>query len=282
MAKKFYWLKLYRDFFNSREMKKLRKVAGGDTFTIIYLKMQLLSMNNEGIIEYEGTEDDIAEQLALELDEDVENVQLTIAFLIKNQLMEQVDKQDILLTKVPELIGSETDSARRMRQKREREEASKNTMLPSQCDEEVSQSSELCKDVQKCDTEKEKEIEIDKEKSIEIDICASEDASNRIDYNSVMKFWNENCQLANIRNLNRARKKAVKKMFDEYGKGSFVTIIQNINNSDFLKGKNDSNWKASFDWVFKATRYLQILEGNFENSKDNSTMDAISQWANEV
>ena len=36
-------------------MKKLRSIAGGDTYTIIYLKMQLLSLQNEGMLYYEGT-----------------------------------------------------------------------------------------------------------------------------------------------------------------------------------------------------------------------------------
>ena len=29
--KKYYWLRLMSDFFNRREMKKLRKIAGGET-----------------------------------------------------------------------------------------------------------------------------------------------------------------------------------------------------------------------------------------------------------
>ena len=54
--KRYYWLKLKEDFFNSKEIKKLRKLAGGDTFTIIYLKMLLISINNDCIISYDGVE----------------------------------------------------------------------------------------------------------------------------------------------------------------------------------------------------------------------------------
>ena len=64
MAKKYYWLKLKDNFFNQKEVKKLRRIAGGDTYTIIYLKMQLLSIKKDGIIEFEGTEKDLAEQLS--------------------------------------------------------------------------------------------------------------------------------------------------------------------------------------------------------------------------
>lgn len=90
-TKKYFWLKLKTDFFNQREVKKLRKIAGGDTFTIIYLKMQLLSIKDEGKIYFEGTEKDIAEQLSLELDEDIENIKLTLAFLNANDLIEAIN-----------------------------------------------------------------------------------------------------------------------------------------------------------------------------------------------
>ena len=51
--KKYYWLKLKDDFFRDKKMKKLRNIAGGDTYTIIYLKMQLLSLKNrQKSIEY--------------------------------------------------------------------------------------------------------------------------------------------------------------------------------------------------------------------------------------
>ena len=62
--KKYYWLKLKEDFFRQPRMKKLRKVAGGDTYTIIYLKMQLLSLENEGTLFFEGIEDDFIDSVS--------------------------------------------------------------------------------------------------------------------------------------------------------------------------------------------------------------------------
>lgn len=116
--KKYYWLKLKDDFFNNREIKKLRRVSGGDTFTIIYLKMQLLSIKQDGLINYLETEENLAEQLSLELDEAIEDVKLTLAFLKSNALIENISKDEYLLNKVPELIGSETSAAERMRKMR--------------------------------------------------------------------------------------------------------------------------------------------------------------------
>lgn len=67
--KRYYWLKLKEDFFSSRRIKKLRNMAGGDTYTIIYLKMQLLAMKTEGVLTWTGLEDNFADELALDLNE---------------------------------------------------------------------------------------------------------------------------------------------------------------------------------------------------------------------
>jgi predicted phage replisome organizer/uncharacterized phage protein (TIGR02220 family) len=117
--KKFYWLKLKDDFFKQKAIKKLRKIAGGDTFTIIYLKMLLIAMKNEGKIFFEGIEDNIFNELSLELDEDSENVRLTMLYLINHGLMEEGNNEYFLPDSVAN-TGSETDSAERVRRFRER------------------------------------------------------------------------------------------------------------------------------------------------------------------
>jgi len=116
--KKYFWLKLHKDFFKSREIKKLRKTAGGDTFVIIYLKMQLLSIESNGIIEYEGIEPTFAEEMALELDEEESNVNATVLFLESMGMLKQVEEDSFLIPHVADLTGSETPQARSMRKKR--------------------------------------------------------------------------------------------------------------------------------------------------------------------
>ena len=124
-VKKFYWLKLKADFFTSKRIKKLRRMAGGDTYTIIYLKMQLLAIKTEGVLQWTGVEDDFASELALDLDERTEDVQMTLAFLMANGLIETSDGESYFLPWVVENTGSETDAAERMRRMRER-----NTVTP--------------------------------------------------------------------------------------------------------------------------------------------------------
>lgn len=117
--KKFYWLKLRENFFASKEIKKLRRIAGGDTYTIIYLKLQLLSLKNNGVLMFDGLEETIQEELALEIDEDIENVKITLSYLSKTGLIEQSDDNEYTLTETIKNIGSECDSAERVRKFRE-------------------------------------------------------------------------------------------------------------------------------------------------------------------
>lgn len=156
MAKRYYWLKLKADWFSDKRIKKLRSIAGGDTHTIIYLKMMLLSLKDEGKLYFEGVEDSFASEIALALDEDAENVKLTLAFLQRHGLIEIGDDDEYQLTEVPTIIGSETASAMRVREHRERKK--ENRLL--QCNTTETGCNNL---KQICSVEREKEIERDKE-----------------------------------------------------------------------------------------------------------------------
>lgn len=148
--KKYYWLKLKSDFFNSKRIKKLRKMAGGDTYTIIYLKMQLLSIKQDGLLQWTGLEDNFASELALDLDEGVEDVRMTLMYLESCGLIETSDNVNYFLPYAIENTGSETGAAERMREMRKR-----NNVTP------LLQGRYTEIDI-------EKELEIEKDKEIDI------------------------------------------------------------------------------------------------------------------
>lgn len=120
MSKRYYWIKLKEDFFSSKRIKKLRKIASGDTYTIIYLKMLLLAMKNDGYIKYTGLEKNIAEEFSLDLDEDIENVKATLQYLLQTGLCETSDNINFFMPYAVENVGSECSSAERVRECRER------------------------------------------------------------------------------------------------------------------------------------------------------------------
>ena len=152
--KRYFWLKLHKDFFQRKEIKRLRKIAGGDTYTIIYLKMLLRSIMSEGKLYFDGLEDDFAAEVALDLDESEENVQITITYLLNSGLLEMRSDDEYYLPDTKNSTGCETAVAARVRRHREKQKA-------LQCNADVTQVKHLCNG--------EIEKELDKEKDIEIE-----------------------------------------------------------------------------------------------------------------
>ena len=206
--KKYFWLKLKDDFFADPKLKKLRRIAGGDTYTVIYLKIMLLSIKNGGLIEFQGIEKTITDELALILDEDEINVNATLIYLEKMGMIEDISG-DFLLKNVPDLIGSESDSAERMRRLREKEKEPK----PSLCDT----------NVQTCYTEIEKEIE--KEIEIESNIAIAQVVS---DFDVFWSFYPK--KVGKDKSLQAWNKKKSKPHIDE-----IVDAVQRYKNSKTVK-----------------------------------------------
>ena len=240
MAKKYVWLKLKDDFFQQRPIKKLRKIAGGDTYTIIYLKLQLLSLKDEGKLFYEGVEDDFMEEMALAIDEDVENVKVTIMFLEKNGLLETISEDEYVLPQVVDCIGSETAAAERMRKMRniksqekiEVKDKKRNIVTPmlQTVTSELQEVTEQLPPVTNCYTEKEEE----KDKEIDKDTTTKKDIVNNIDP--------ENYET-------------------EKSSSSFFELVKNILDKSNISAKTKANILAlSKDTDLRPERVSKVLE----------------------
>ena len=152
--KRYFWLKLHKDFFQRKEIKRLRKIAGGDTYTIIYLKMLLRSIMSEGKLYFDGLEENFSSELALDLDESEENVQITVTYLLNSGLLEMRSDDEYYLPDTKNSTGCETAVAARVRRHREKQKA-------LQCNADVTKVKHFCNG----EIEKEKELykELDKE-----------------------------------------------------------------------------------------------------------------------
>lgn len=150
--KRYFWLKLHKDFFQRKEIKRLRKIAGGDTYTIIYLKMLLRSIMSEGKLYFDGLEENFCSELALDLDESEENVQITVTYLLNSGLLEMRSEDEYYLPDTKNSTGCETAVAARVRRHRDKKKA-------LHCNADVTQVKHFCNG----EKEKEKEKELYKE-----------------------------------------------------------------------------------------------------------------------
>lgn len=250
MAKKYYWLKLKNNFFSQPKIKKLRKIAGGDTYTIIYLKMQLYSLEDDGKLYFDGIEENFVEEMALKIDEDPENVGVTIQFLIAQGLMILCDDNEYLMTETQESIGSESDSAQRVRAHRERKAL--------HCNDTVTL----------CNTEK--EIEIEKENRDRV----RDKTDSKISYQLIADTFNDICKsFDRVERISDSRKEDIDAACKKFSFSQIRTAFIKAENSKFLKGKEskgDYKFNANFNWIIKERNLKKILEGKFDNEPEGS------------
>lgn len=246
--KRYFWLKLHKDFFQRKEIKRLRKIAGGDTYTIIYLKMLLRSIMSDGKLYFDGLEDDFASELALDLDEKEENVQITIQYLLKSGLLEMCSDEEYYLPDTKDSTGCETAVASRVRKHRERKKA-------LQCNTDVTQVKQLC------NGEIEKELEIEKEIDKEINNkCASTKQKRKRFVKPTISDIEQYCSEKNI----------------------------SINAQQFIDYYESNGWKVGRnsmkDWQATVRRWASNNYGKKKNSKDNAinvVKEVMEEYRNE-
>ena len=164
------------------------------------------------------------------------------------------------------MIGYETDSAQRVRKHREKKKA----LLEAKENEKTLQCNTL---VTECNTEKRRERE---EKRRE------EREKSKVNYELVARMYNDTCvSFPHLTTLSEARKKAIKARLNKYTLDDLQRVFDLAEASDFLKGNNNRNWSATFDWLMKDTNIAKVLDGNY-NNKCTQRSNAGSSVAQEL
>lgn len=124
-------------------------------------------------------------------------------------------------------------------------------------------------------------IQETKNKGKEIDTIVSTKKDSHIDYNYVMRLWNNSMQrvVPKVTALSDSRKEKVRLRVYEMGgwaeaKNIILSCFQKINDSDFCNGTNDQGWKATFDWFFANDKnWIKVVEGNYDNRRKASLFE---------
>ena len=149
--KKYYWLKLKRDFFKRHDVRIIEELPNGKEYLLFYLKLLVESIDHEGELRFSDTIPYNEQMLSVITNTNIDVVRSAMKLFVELKMIEVLDDATIYMAEVNKLIGSEWTSAERMRNLRKKQQA-------SLCDINVRQS----------DTDKEidKELEKDKEKEV--------------------------------------------------------------------------------------------------------------------
>ena len=163
VEKKYYWLKLPRNFFGKHYIKILRAKENGELLVLFYMWMLTEAIDHEGRLRY--SED-------IPYDEEMLAEASGFALHIVTQALQQFTKLQLVITesdgtlfmpKSIEMIGSESASAQRVREYRERKNSKEKKPETVENTESNDNVTKCNSDVQKSNIEKELEKELEKE-----------------------------------------------------------------------------------------------------------------------
>jgi len=117
--KRYYWLKLKKDFFQQHQIKVLKALPNGRLYALIYMELLAESTSHDGELRYSKTLPYDLITLASVIDEDKDVLQSAIDTLVNLELVEVLEDKTIYMREINKLIGSETGGAERKRKYRE-------------------------------------------------------------------------------------------------------------------------------------------------------------------
>jgi predicted phage replisome organizer len=118
-AKKYYWLKLDRNFFKRHDIKIVESMPNGKDYVLFYLKLLLESIDHEGKLRFNETIPYDDKMLSVVTDTNIDVVRSAVKVFEQLGLMNLYDDSTIFMTETQKLIGSETGWAILKRDKRD-------------------------------------------------------------------------------------------------------------------------------------------------------------------
>lgn len=258
MDKHKYWLKFYKDFLKSPQMKVIRKMPNGTDYLLLYISLMLESIETVGHLRFTDTIPYNDEMLASITDTNVDIVRSAMQIFQQLGMVQILEDNTIFLPEVPKLTGKECDSASRVRKYRLKQ---KENLEMLQCNADVTKCNS---DVTKCNDniEEEKEIEIDSREDIDIE--------KDID-NSLLLLLEKNY----ARTITSLEVDEVKRLQNKYPKELIIRAIEIsvINNAKKLSYVNGilKNWESEG---------IKSLKDIRERNKDDPGVDIPEEVLN--
>ena len=254
--KKYFWLKLQKDFFKRHDIRIVESMPNGKDYILFYLKLLCESIDHDGNLRFSEEIPYNAEMLATITNTNVDIVRSAVKLFTELKMMEILDDGTYYLSEVNKMLGSESYWAKKKREQRA-------------LSGEVGHCPTVSNEIPMCPSksiEKDIDIDIDKEKDIDTDKEKRERPTDTAQ--KIIDSFNEICTtLPKVKKLTDARKKVVTARLKEYSEDDILSVFRIAQQSDFLTGRNDKGWQADFDWLMKPSNIVKVLEGNYNNRK---------------
>lgn len=278
--KKYYYLKLKEDFFDSEEMKVLESMPNGVEYQNVYLKMCLLSLKSDGALMFKNMIPYSAEMLSSVLRVNIDTVRAAISLFAKMELITITDTETIYMSDIQALVGQSSTEAERIKKYRQSLKAKEaEEALPEPESEECTDSVQMYEKCTPENRDKRLEIRVKNSKSH----CDDETSSQKSEpktrpkkqsfpkeyYSKVIDIYSKNYMKLyhEIPAIDyKSISKLLKQRFETFGYDSVLkAVTQSINHKWLVETAG-----YSFQTILSSKILTDLINGNYEPKKTTS------------
>lgn len=248
------WIKITTDMFDNRKIRHLRKLPEGNSIVLIWVMLLAMAgkCNDHGKIYLTENIPYTPKMLADELDFEENTVQLAL------QALEQLD-MIVLDDGYFSITGWEEhqniegmDRIREQNRIRKQRQREKERL--------IAESRVMSRDSHATEEDKDKEEEKDIDK----------ESKEKVTCEQVVDLYRSICvSYPKVISLSEARKRAIRARLKMYSMDDFRMLFEKAEASSFLKGANNRNWSANFDWMIKDANMAKVIDGNYDDGSWN-------------
>lgn len=105
---------------------------------------------------------------------------------------------------------------------------------------------------------------------------------DKIYVQNFLDLYTKHCvSLPKLRTVTDKRKRGILNIVKKFSYDDIITVFKKAEESDFLKGKNNTGWKADIDFILREDKFVNILEGKYDNKHSiREASDSLSQFSN--
>lgn len=278
------WIKITTDVFDDEKILLIESLPDAYSIIVVWFKLLCLAgkQNNSGVFMM-GQMPYTDKMLATIFRMKESTVQLALQTFEQFGMVEIIDGVITIPNWGKHQSLEQIEARKEYQREYQREYRKKQKLLAKNEDEDEDEKRKhlhkhlhkhLCTDdVNSLEEEGEKEIEIDKERERE---------KEKISYQHIADMFNTLCpSFPSIKTISEARKKAIRARLNTYSIDDFKTLFEKAEESSFLKGANDRNWAANFDWLIKDANMAKVLDGNYDNKPINrqpTRTEIVPDW----
>ena len=246
--KKYYWLKLQRDFFKRHDIRIIEGMPNGKDYVLFYLKLLVESIDHEGSLRFSETIPYNEDMLSTITNTNIDIVRSAMKVFSQLGMIEILDDATIFMAETQKMVGCETALAKKKREYRKKNED--NVLALS--------SSSPC-DVRQ-------EIEIEKDIEIEDINSASDNAPSKVSKKEIDSFFEQVWKLYPNKKGKGQISDSKKKALYEVGIEEMTRAIEryktDLAKEEWRKPQNGS--------TFFNSGYVDYLDANYEPLKVKS------------